>query len=100
MRSDKQKEIEKVIPSRFFDETNEIKPKIYNPKPMRDMAPEKNETYDEELTMEIAENIINSFYFTGRILNAAFNFDLDSHQINHINSQTNIKPNYTETEEI
>ena len=38
--------------------------------------------------------MINLYYFTDRGLQVAFNLTLESHHINHANSQTIIKPNY------
>ena len=48
------------------------------------------------MNKELAEKVINSYYFPIRMLQVGFNITLESHHINHANFQLNIKPNYPE----
>ena len=66
--------------------------KIYNPKSLKQIPGEKFRKNEEEL----AEKMPNPYYFTDRALQVGFNINLDSHIINHANSETNIKPNFPE----
>ena len=40
--------------------------------------------------------MINPYYFTNRAIQVAFKINLDSHQINHVNSKLFITPNFPE----
>ena len=45
---------------------------------------------------ELAEKMLNPYYFTDRNSKVGFKINLDSHQINHANSKLTILPNYPE----
>ena len=45
---------------------------------------------------ELAEKMLNLFYFTDRHLKVGFKIVLDSHHINHANSKLTNTPNYPE----
>ena len=47
------------------------------------------------MTEELAIKMINRFYFTDRALQVILNISLDSHHINHSNSNRTIKPNFS-----
>ena len=76
------------IPGWTFQERNEIFNNIprrtYKPKPSKLITSKYNETHDKEVTEELAEKLVNPFYFTDRILKIAFKITPDSHPIIHI----------------
>ena len=74
---------------------NKIK-KLYNPKPLRQIARDNVKLDDKELNKELAEKMLNPYYFTDRNLNLEFKVNLDSHHISHANSKLTITPNYPE----
>ena len=61
--------------------------KIYNPKPLREIARDNFKMDDKQLNKELAEKIINPYYFADRALQVGFSITLDSHHINHANSK-------------
>ena len=93
-RSKKRLEIEMIIPERLFQESIENKPnKVYNPEPLREKCREKIRIDDKQLNKELAEKMINPFYFTARTLQIAVTITLDSHHFVHVNSKLTIEPN-------
>ena len=101
MRSKKQiekmKQNEMIIPKWLFQEPNENNiRKIYNPKPLRQLARDNIRLDDKQLNKELARRMINPYYFTDRILRVGFKINLDSHHINHANSKLTIIPNHLE----
>ena len=91
------KQNEMIIPEWLFQElvVNRIR-KIYNPKPLRQIARDNIRLDDKQLNKELARKMINPFYFTDRILKVGFKTNLDSHHSNHANSKLTITPNYPE----
>ena len=88
-----------IIPDWLFRKPIEnISRRIYNPKPIREIAREKIKIDDKQPNKELAEKMINPYYFTDRILKTAFNTALDSHHINHITSKLFITPKKSEIE--
>ena len=69
---------------------------MYNPKSLTQMARDNFRLDDKQLNEELAENMLNPYYFTDRNLRVGFKIDLDSHQINHANSKLTITPYYPE----
>ena len=103
MRSKKHIENEKInsriIPEWLFREPieNKIK-KIYNPKPLRQLARDNIKLDDKQLNKELAKKMPNPFYFTDKNLKVGLKNNLDSPYINHANSKLTITPNYPEFE--
>ena len=95
MRSKKHLGNEIFIPEWLFQEPieNEIE-KIYNPKPLKQIAGDNNNFEDKQLNKELAGKMINPYYFSDRVLQVGFNITLESHHINHTNSKLIVKPNY------
>ena len=91
------KQNEMFIPEWLFQEPveNKIK-KIYNPKPLRQLARDIIRLDNRQLNKELAKKIINPYYFTNRALQVAFKINIDSHHINHANSKLTITPNFPE----
>ena len=91
------KQNEMILPEWLFQEPIENKiRKLYNPKPLRQLARDNIRLDDRQLKGELARRMINPYYFTDRALQVAFKINLDSHQINHANSKLTILPNYPE----
>ena len=101
LRSKKDLEIikqnEMIIPERLFQEPieNKIK-KIYNPKPLTQIARDNLKLDDKQLSTELARKMPNPFCFPDRSLKMGFKIHLDSHHINHTNSRKTITPIYRE----
>ena len=102
LRSKKHLEIiiqnEMIIPEWLFKEgkapiKNKIK-KVYNPKTLKQIARENIKLNDKELDKEIAEKMINPYYFTDENLKIDSKIILESHNINHANSLLVIEPNF------
>ena len=70
--------------------------KLYNPKSLKQIARKNIRLDDKQLNKELAKKMLNPYYFTDRNLKVGFKIDLDSHHINHTNSELTITPNYTE----
>ena len=86
-----------IIPEWLFREPIENKIKaIYNPKSLKQLARNNIKLDDKQLNKEIARKMINPYYFTGRNLKVGFKINLDSHNINHLNSKFTITPNHSE----
>ena len=91
------KQNELIIPEWLFKEPIENKiNKIYNPRSIKQLAPDKTRLDDRQLNVELARRMINPYYFTDRALQVGFKINLDNHHINHTNSKLTIKPNYHE----
>ena len=95
LENEKQKEL--IIPERLLQEPNEneIK-KIYNPKPLRQIARGNIKLDDEQLNKELAKKMINPYYFTDSNLKIGFKTNLDSHHFSHANSKLTITTNFSE----
>ena len=91
------KQNEMIIPDWLFQEPieNKIK-KIYNPKPLRQLARDNIKLDDKQINKELAKKMINPYYFTDRNLKVGFKINLDSHNLHHANSKLTTIPNYPE----
>ena len=89
---------EMIIPEWLFKEPveNKIK-KMYNPKPLKQLARNKINLDDKQLNKELAKKMINPYYFSDRNLQVAYKINLDSHHINHLNSKVTITSNFENT---
>ena len=86
-----------IIPEWLFQEPVENKVnKLYNPKPLRQLARDIIRLDDRQLDVVLARRMINPYYSTDRGLQVGFKMNLDSHHNNHANSKINITPNYPE----
>ena len=80
------KQNEMIIPEWLFQEPDENNiRKIYNPKPLRQLARDNFRLDDKQLNKELAWRMISPFSFTDRNLKVGFKIILDSHHINHAN---------------
>ena len=88
-----------IIREWFFKEPipieNKIK-KIYNPKPLGQLARDNIRLDDKQLNKELAKKMLNPYYFTDKNLKVEFKISLDSHHINHANSKFTTTTNYPE----
>ena len=66
---------------------------IYNPKPLKQLARGNIKLDDKQLNREIAKKMLNSYYFTDRMMQVGLNITLESHHINQTNSKKILKPN-------
>ena len=89
------KQNEMIIPEWFFLEPveNKVK-KIYNPKPLRQLARDNIRLDDRQLKKELAKKMINPYYFTDRNLKVAYKINLDSHNLHHTSSKRTITPTF------
>ena len=97
LRSEKhigKKKYNMIILEWLFEEP--IENKIYNPKPLTQIARDNIKLDDKQINKESAKKMLNPYYFTDRNLKMRFKINLDSHQINHANSKSTITPNYAE----
>ena len=95
MRSRDHIENDIIIPEGVFEDSIENNPeRIYNPRPLREMARENIKIDDKQLSKELAKKMINPYHFTDRALQVGFNITLDSDHITHANSKLTIKPNF------
>ena len=63
------KQNEMIIPEGLFSEPIENKIiKLYNPKPLRQLARDNTRLDDKQLNGELARRVINPYYFTDRTL--------------------------------
>ena len=91
------KQNEMIIPEWLFQEPIENKiNKIYNPKPLRQLARYNIRLDDKQLNKELARRMINPYCFTDRTSRVGFKINLDCHNINHANSNITIVPSYLE----
>ena len=88
---------ETSIPEWLFKEPieNKIK-KIYNPKPLTQIARDDIKLDDKQLNKELSEKMLKPYYFTDRNLKVGFNITLESHLFNHAKSRKIVTPNYPE----
>ena len=92
------KQDEMIIPEWLFKEPIENKiEKIYNPKPLKQLARNNIKLDDKQLNKELAKKMINPYYFSDRNLQVAYKINLDSHHINHLNSKLTITSNFENT---
>ena len=95
---EKIKQDEMIIPEWLFKEPIENKiEKMYNPKPLKQLARNNIKLDDKQLNKELAKKMINPYYFSDRNLQVAYKINLDSHHNNHINSKLTIKSNFENT---
>ena len=66
------------------------------PKKLTRIARENFRLGDKQLNDELANRMLNPYYFTYRALQVGFNISLDSHHINHANSKIIVRPSYPE----
>ena len=71
--------------------------KIYSPKSIKQIARDNIKLHDMQLKEELAQKMINTYYFTDRSLKVEFKINLDSHHINHANSKLTIILNFPES---
>ena len=91
------KQNEMIIPEWFIQEPIENKiNKIYNPKPLKQLARNNIKLDDKQLNKELAKKTINPYYFTDRNLKVGFKINLDSHNLHHTNSKSTITPYHPE----
>ena len=68
----------------------------YNPKSLKQLARDNIRIDDKKLNKELANRMLNPYYFADNALQVGFNIKLDSHHINHANSKLTITPNHPE----
>ena len=91
------KQNEMIIPEWLFQEPVENKiRKIYNPKPLRQLARDNIRLDDKQLNEELAKKMLNPYYFNDENLKVGFKINLDSHNLHHTNSKLTIIPNHPE----
>ena len=89
---------EMIIPEWLFRESIENKiEKLYNPKSLKELARNNIKLDDRQLNKELAKKMINPYYFSDRNLQVAYKINLDSHNINHLNSKVTISSNFENT---
>ena len=71
--------------------------KIYNPKPLKQLARNNTKLDDKQLNKELAKMMINPYYFSDRNLQVAYKINLDSQHNNHLNSKLTITSNFKNT---
>ena len=69
---------------------------IYNPKSLKQLARDNLKLDNKQLNKELAQKMINPYYFTDRNLKVGFEINLDSQHINHANSKITIITHYSE----
>ena len=85
-------EKEMMKPEWLFKEVNGNKIiKIYKPKSLKQTPRENIRLDDKQLNKEVANEMLNPYYFTDRV---GFNFNLDSHHINHASSKITFNLSY------
>ena len=72
--------------------------KVYNPKTLKQIARQIIKMNDRELDKELAEKLINPYYFIDANLKIGFQIDLENHNFSHANSILNITPNFPDLE--
>ena len=73
-----------------------IKKYIYSHKSLKQLARDNIKLDDKQLNKELANKMLNPYYFTDNALKVGFNIKLESHNINHANSKLTVTPNYLE----
>ena len=88
---------EMIIPEWLFQEPveNKIK-KISNPKPLKQLARNNIKLDDKQLNKQLAQKMINPYYFIDENSKVEFRINLDSHHIDHANSKLTVLPNHPE----
>ena len=93
-----EKQNEMIIPEWLFKEPIENKiEKIYNPKPIKQLARNNIRLDDKQLNKQLAKKMINPYNFSDRNLQVAYKFNLDSHHIIPLNSKLTITSNFENT---
>ena len=91
------KQNDMIIPEWLFQEPVENKiNKLYNPKPLRQLARDNIKLDDKQLNKELAKKLINPQYFTDRNLKVAYKINVDSHNLHHTESNLTITPTFPE----
>ena len=91
------RENDMIVPQWLFEEPIENKnKKIYNPKSLKQLARQNFNLDDKNLNKDLANRMLNSYYFTDNAIQVGFNIKLDNHHINHASSKLTINPNYPE----
>ena len=97
LRSKMHEDNQRIIPSNFFNEvkSSEVKPKTIVRKKvptLKELSMKKLLTIQKpsEIDSQLAQKMINPYYFSQR-LNLAYKIELESHNINHLNSKITIK---------
>ena len=80
----------------FFKNLLKTIQKIYNPKPLTQIARDKIKLDDEQFEKKLAKKMNNPHFFTDRNLKVWFKINLVTHHINHANSKLTFTPNKTE----
>ena len=70
--------------------------KVHNRKSLKQLARVNIKLDDKQLNKELANRMLNPYYFTDRAIKVGFNIKLDSHQINPANSKLTINLNNPE----
>ena len=92
-QSEKLKNVDMIIPEWLIQETVKKRTKkLYDRKPLKQLERNIIQLDDNELNRELAKKMLVSYYFTDRNLKIGFNISLDSHHINHSNSNITSKP--------
>ena len=92
------KQNEMIMSEWLFQEPVENKiNKMYNPKPLKQLARNNIKLDDKQLNKELAKKMLNPLYFTDRNSKVAYKINLDSHHINHLNSKVTITSNFENT---
>ena len=88
------KQNEMIIPDWLFQEPieNKIK-KLNNLKSLKQIARDNIKLEDKHIKKELAEKMLNPYYFADRALKVGFKINLDNHHINIANSKLTILPN-------
>ena len=87
------KQNEMIIPEWLFQDfvENKVK-KIYNPKPLRQIARDNIRLDDKQLNKELVKKMLNSYYFIDRNFKVGFRINIESHHINHATSKLTVNP--------
>ena len=70
--------------------------KIHNPRSLKQTARDNIKLDDTQLNKELANKMINPFYFTDKNLKVAYKINLDSHNLHHTNCKLTITPTFPE----
>ena len=91
------KQNEMIIPEWLFQElVGQKSRKIYNAKPLRQLARDNIRLDHKQFKKELARRMINPYYFTDKNSRVGFKINLDSHNLHHTISKLNITPNHPE----
>ena len=81
-----------VISGTYENEINNLN----KSKQLKQITRENIRLDDKQINKELAEKMINPYYFIDRLLQVKFITTLESHHISHANFQLISKPNYLE----